>query len=498
MEGNYKKYGEALTRTDRFHSLFFKDIPPPRVHQLTLTTGLLAASLFLSFATVHLGLKAGALLLGTIVGTPLIILCITHIQPGFLLIFLISSFIFLAKRFVDAPYGLIPELMITAGFFGILLKQKLFEAGKTLRNPVTVAVIIWVTYQFTQILNPNTTSLIGWLFGLRSIIILFFSYIVLSHIFKSLHFINTFTKLWLFIALLAALYGLYQEYFGLPAYDMAWVTSSEKLIGLNFIQGHWRKWSFLSDCTAFGMFMAIGGIFCFILLSGPYSTRKKIVLAISGLLMFLSMSYSGTRTAYAMVPAGFFIYGLMTLNCKRTILLGAVFTLLLTCILFVPTHNPTINRIRTAFMPSEDASMNVRAYNRARIQPYIYDHPFGGGLTTTGTDGIRFSRKHILAGFPPDSGYLKVALETGWIGLIIIFMLYGTVIITGIINYFKAKNPHIKIFYAAYIAIFFALTVANFTQVSIAQLPYGFILYAIYVLMPRLIKFEGETNERIA
>ncbi len=461
--------------------------------QLLLMLALSLCSVGFAYVIAFLGIKAGILLLGAIVGIPFLVLCIIDLQVGFITIFLVSSFVFVAKRFVDAPFGIIPEVLTYAAFIGVLIKRKAMY--HTFQNPITFMVGIWLLYLLIQALNPNATSMAGWLFGARGILNMFFTYIILMHVFDSLNFVNIFTKVWLGIALLAAIYGLYQEFAGLPSYDLAWVTSTKQLIGLNFIQGRWRKWSFLSDCTAFGMFMAISSIFCSILLLGPYSRRKKLLLLISSLLMLLSMSYSGTRTAYAMIPAGFLVYAFLTLNRRKTLLAGATFLFLFIAILTAPVHNSTINRIRSAFVPTQDASMNVREVNRARIQPYIYAHPFGGGLTTTGPDGVRFSPNHILAGFPPDSGYLKVTLETGWVGLIIVFTLYFVIIVTGISNYFKAKDPHIRALYAAYISIFFALTVANFAQASISQLPYGFVLYAIYILMPQLIKFDTKAQK---
>ncbi|MCP6423416.1 hypothetical protein NL463_29335, partial [Klebsiella pneumoniae] len=55
--------------------------------------------------------------------------------------------------------------------------------------------------------------------------------------------------------------------------------------------------------------------------------------------------------------------------------------------------------------------------NQKRIQPYILSHPIGGGLGATGVWGVRFAPYSFLANFPPDSGYVRVAVELGWIGL---------------------------------------------------------------------------------
>lgn len=461
-----------------------------------ITILLILISTVLSAMIVWKGMALGFGILGVVIGLPLIITCILYPHYGYVIAFFISSFVFLAKRFIDLPLGIIPELLMLSNLLGLILKRKkLIEDKSIFKNPISIVISIWVVFMIIQVFNPNALSIGGWVFGFRGVVNLVVYYIVAYYTFSQLKNLHAFLKIWLIIALLAAFYGLYQEFAGLPPYDLAWVTSTKELIGLNFIQGRWRKWSFLSDCTAFGIFMAISAIFCFILTLGPYNKRKRIFLCMSGLVMLVSMSYSGTRTAYAMIPAGFLMYGLLTLNKPSTILFGALSAILFIFILFAPIYNPTINRIRTTFTPSQDASMNVRDFNRTRIQPYIYSHPIGGGVSSTGDNGVKFSPHHFLAGFPPDSGYLQVALETGWVGLVLTFAIYITVLLKAVNNFYKIKDPQGRNLLAALISVFFSLTIAYYTQVSITQLPANFIFYAIYVLaykFPDLFPSHGK------
>src|SRR5690242_15203815 len=171
--------------------------------------------------------------------------------------------------------------------------------------------------------------------------------------------------------------------------------------------------------------MAAVAVSTLILAAGPFSYLKKVLLFAASGFMFFAMAYSGTRTAYIMVPAGIFLYALMTIYQKRTQILSLCFGIFFLLILFFPYNgSDTINRIRSAFAPKDDPSYMVRESNRALVQPYIYRHPIGGGLNTTGIMGLKYSPSHYLAGFPPDSGYLLTALETGWVGLAILCGLY--------------------------------------------------------------------------
>ena len=109
--------------------------------------------------------------------------------------------------------------------------------------------------------------------------------------------------------------------------------------------------------------------------------------------------------------------------------------------------------------------------------------------------GMRFSPNHRLAGFPPDSGMLKAALETGWIGLILDYSLYLLVMTLGIINYFRCRNPEIKNLYLVYLACFFAITIANYAQVAVGQRPVNLLIYATFALVTQLKRIDDSLYE---
>ena len=131
-----------------------------------------------------------------------------------------------------------------------------------------------------------------------------------------------------------------------------------------------------------------------------------------------------------------------------------------------------------------DASMHVRDKKRVRLQTYVQTHPFGGGLNTTGMNGVKYSKGHELAeGWDPDSGYLLTALELGWIGLVLGIAFFFCVVVKGINNHFSIRDPVLKIYNLAYIVPFMALSVAHFTQDAMFQKPVYLVIIATYALM---------------
>jgi O-antigen ligase len=114
---------------------------------------------------------------------------------------------------------------------------------------------------------------------------------------------------------------------------------------------------------------------------------------------------------------------------------------------------------------------------------------------TTGLAGIKYARGHRLSGFPTDSGYLRVALEYGWIGLIITLVFYAMVTSKGIQAYFNKGDPKMNGLIAAYTCAFFALSVANFTQDAMGQKPMVIIVTGMFTIIPVLYRLKNEKNE---
>jgi cell division protein FtsW (lipid II flippase) len=245
----------------------------------------------------------------------------------------------------------------------------------------------------------------------------------------------------------------------------------------------------------FGVFMAFAGIFCLIMLLGPNSVRRRILLGIATVLMFLGMAYSGTRTAYAILPVGIILFIVMTINNYKTLIFALLSFLTFAFLIFGPIQNPILNRFRSAF-DEDDPSLQVRENNRDYIQPYIWSHPMGGGLLTTGDTGLKYYPEHELSGFATDSGFLKTALETGWIGLIIQIALYFAALSYGLSGFYRCRDPQLRSLYAAYLCGFFAVTIANFAQVASSKYPMGILIFCIYALFIQLNKITLTTQEK--
>ena len=241
----------------------------------------------------------------------------------------------------------------------------------------------------------------------------------------------------------------------------------------------------------------MGACSVFFLIIAWHQKRKlyRNTLLAGTVIMLLGMAYSGTRTANAMVVAGFGIFILLTIDRRTTRIFAVVSTVSLLIILYGPFYNPTIERFRSTFVGSEDESYKVRDIERMFIQPYMHSHPFGGGMGTTGARGYAHNAGHPLAGYNTDSGYLKKALEAGWIGLILICVLYFAVLRAGIRGYFGTHDPKIKLIYGASVSFVFAFYIADYAQDAIGQITDIVVYYPIMAIILKLKYFDRSTEK---
>nr|WP_262888616.1 O-antigen ligase family protein [Chitinophaga polysaccharea] len=205
------------------------------------------------------------------------------------------------------------------------------------------------------------------------------------------------------------------------------------------------------------------------------SPAKKAFLVFSLILQFMALGFSGTRTAYIMVPMGLLIMVFVNMRHRNTIIGALVFVMAFLVLMFGPFHgNSTVIRMRTAFSGSEDASLNVREVNRHRIQPYIFKHPIGGGfLSCEPGSGSE------LDGFPPDSGYLRTVLEQGLIGLTLVLINIFIMMRYMVSNYFAARTEAEKQFTLVILCVMFALVVSMYAQESSGLIESALLYYGL-------------------
>lgn len=456
---------------------------------------LLALSLGLAFGLSIWGPTFGAVFLATIVGIPVSIFSMVNLRFGIICLLIFSYFLGFNRFIKDVPLGVAMDILLGMMLIGLLVDKWKKHDYSIAGSPISVVVWLWIIYNVLEFFNPMASREV-WIYVIRGIALLMMFYFIVLHAADNLKFIQKVINVWLVLTLIGALYGLFQEFHGLTEAEKSWVARDEFRYNLIFNWGRYRIFSFFTDPTIFGILMAYTGIFCIALLPGPFRFWYKIFLASCALIMLLAMVYAGTRTAYAMIPAGLLFFALLTLQ-RRTLIISGIIGLMGAIIIFsdvrsigpfLSTNN--LERIRSAFKPSEDPSFKVREKSQAFIKPFIQSHPFGAGLGSIGIWSARFTPNSPLAKFAPDSGYVRVAVELGWIGLIVYCGFFAVVLIIGIRNYYRMTNPLLKTYLAALLGVVFSLVVANYPQEALIQAPTILIFYIIMAFIVKLKKLD--------
>ena len=455
-------------------------------------TLLLAVSLCLGMVTAYADIKGGLLFVAALAVVPVICGIVAYPRFGIMLLMVLSFLLFFLGRLgISFPLGTILDGIQALLLIGLLFRIKRDRDWSRFRTPVATVILIWIGYNLIAVANPSAASRLAWVYTVRSVAMVMLMYFVFVYQVRRVQFIRQLFVLWLLLAAFGALYAIKQEYFGFSAGENAWIASDPRITELFYIDQHWRKFSIFSDPMLFSYNMAMGTILCIGLLSGPIGLWKRVICLLLVGLFMVTMLYSGTRSAYVLVPAALGLFTILRFN-RVVLFCMAVITLFSVTIITMPTTDPLLVRFQTAFKPSDDPSFNVRTTNQKIIQPFIRSHPIGGGLGATGGWGKRFAPDSYLANFPPDSGYVRVAVELGWIGLLLFCTLIFMILKTGINHYYLIKDPELKSYCLAVTLMIFSLHIGNYPQEALVQYPSNILFFLGAALIEVTYRLDRE------
>ena len=479
------------TGKSRLHRLFIQE----KLHNPLGYTLLFIISAIAAIGIATVGPVFGVLMLAGMLAIPIVYTIVVYPNIG-MVIFLIAAYsiMFFLRLGVNFPLGTLMDSMEGLFILGLFIQQKRNPDWTMFKTPISTLVLMWMVYNIVEFANPSAESRMAWVYTVRSVAVVMVMYFIFLYNIRTVAMVRFVLKLWLFLATIAAVYAFKQQYIGFFPFEEAYLHSDPNIGLLLFIGGVWRKFSIFSDPVVFAYSMVVASMICVGLMTGPFSGFKKIVLFGLFWLYTIAMLFSGTRGAFVMPVAGFALFAI--LKYSKTVLIAVIASVgILIVIINIPTGNQTIARFQTAFKPNNDASYTARKINQKRIQPYIWKHPLGGGLGATGEWGQRFAPGSYLASFPPDSGYVRVAVELGWIGLFIFCTLMFTILKTGINNYYFIRDPELKCYAMAMLLVIFAYHVGNFPQEALVQFPSNVYFYLTTSLVVVLRRLDNQQNE---
>lgn len=479
-------------------SSFWSSVIRKKFSKPAVLISLLLFALYTSVIITRQGIIGGLLIATVFIVIPVVYAVVVFPEFGIITLIVIAFIINHLSRIMpdDTPIGLIMDAMTYLLILGFLIKQRNERRWDYFSNPISYFMIAWLMFNLMEVVNPAAASKLAWVYTVRTIAFIMLMYFVFVFQIRTKQFIKLLFKIWLFMELIAAISAFQQENFGFFPFEQHWLTADPLRVSLLFIYGHMRKFGIFSDPVVFAYNMIISSLLCLGLMFSTISTNKKIILGFLMAFFLWVMLYSGTRAAFVLIPAALIMLAILKFN-RRLIIGVTVVGVILAVLIKIPTSNGSLVRFQSAFRPSKDASFNVRAENQHRIKPYILSHPIGGGLGSVGVWGVRFAPNSYLAKFPPDSGYVRVAVEMGYLGLLLFCTLNFVILYYAIKYYYLIHDPDLQAYCLAMILVIFAIDIGNYPQQAIVQYPTNILFYLAMAIVNVVMRLDLQKRKAV-
>jgi putative inorganic carbon (HCO3(-)) transporter len=450
-------------------------------------------SMALAFWVATSSLPVAWLILLNVVLLPCLLGAMLNQRFGITLLLLGAFFIELFQRYTpEVPLSIYMDALVLVMLFGILVRQTRERNWRFLVNPISGVLLLWLGYNLLQLWNPILPSARGWLevFRLTGVFLLLF-YVGL-YAWTTRQQILQFLYLWITLVSLAAIYGLYQAWMGLPEFDQSWLMDNRDRFQEFYTLHGLRVFSVFRDPSAFGITLAYTALMSLILLLRKTTPGKlRIVLGLATGLMLLAMFYTNTRSAYLILTAGFFFFALLSME-RHILIAAAALLVLVLALMFIPTDHNRLRNIQGAFWPTRSYSYQAQMENLEYVQPYIRRHALGAGMGTTGSIGQRYAPFQMYSQYPAESGYIRTALEMGWVGLALLLFLLGSILWVGVRRYFRTRDQASRSLYQALLTLLLVLVLANYPDQVIMQFPTNVLFVGGMVAIVKLKGFSAQ------
>jgi cell division protein FtsW (lipid II flippase) len=429
----------------------------------------LAALLVVSVAELN---RMAIILLIT---APLLTLVMVNVEFGIYLLLGYSSVLAFLIRMLppqnSGPIGIALDGLLVIMGLRLILDLSRRRDWKIFASPLTVPILVFVAFQCVEVFNPAAPSLMFGIWGLRVTARILGFFLVLYYL-RDTRSIHRLMNFWLALMAGVGAYGIFQHHHGLLWQEMAWLLT-EGNAKTHILFGYVRVFSTVGDAATFGFLMIMSSL---IMISLAMTARplQALLLMIGTLPMLYGCVVSYSRGPVLALAFGIGIMVVASRNWKLGIAASAVGALGLV-LLIASGSTKLVDRLSTATNPMEDASFMVRVGYITQYVPEIAKRPFGYGINTSGGGAARVagqqSMRDSVVGVPTDNYFFKVALEMGWVGLILFTWLHVLAIIETYKVYRRTRDPYLKAIALGLFGVLFCLFTGGFSNDLHSQKP---------------------------
>lgn len=234
------------------------------------------------------------------------------------------------------------------------------------------------------------------------------------------------------------------------------------------------------------MIMAIASVAGLIICLYVQRQGLKILAGMTSFICAWAMIYTGSRTAMVMLPIGLIVFAAIALD-KKALIIVSIMLLGGAGLMLKGANSGALYVMSTAFSGADDPSYRVRLRNQEIIRSYIRENPIGFGLGSNSYLGQKYTPHMFISQFPPDSEYVKIAIETGWVGLFLFCTIVALMFGYGVRVYFRTRDPDWRIIIMVCLVIFFMMIVGLYPQETffISQVM-SIIIFAVVAVIAKI------------
>jgi len=399
----------------------------------------LALGIMAGLGISSVGAVNAVFLLAVIPAVALMIWALADPRRGFYVALFILPFIELAKRLLFLGDGVsqtqylavkvVPDVIILVALISYVhrdLVRRRLPLAPTVIDKLVLCFLLW---NLLEIGNPNSTLLVG-LGGFDYTGVPVALYFLARSMIRNVNDLERVSLLVVSTGVIASLYGLKQELFGLAPFEVRWLNSGLTSLGFSYIEsaGLLRAFSTFASHKEFGFYLAAAiGFALFLRPRYPI-----VVFAIPVLLAGLTVTWA--RDAWSDGLGMLFILILFRLR-MTAVLRSMVFLALYTSPILVPLFGPSVMTIlsdaqgSTADQIAQAATVSgtfiarIDTWREALAHPWAFLSPIGNGIGTTFV-GSRINDQFQFA-IIPHNGVLSMSYEIGSLGAILFLVLWG-------------------------------------------------------------------------
>lgn len=441
--------------------------------------------------------RMGLIMLITV---PMLTLVVVNVEFGIYCLLAYSSVVAFIIRMMPpgqtGPLGIALDVLLLLMGARLLFDLWRKRDWKIFATPMTTPILAFVAFQCVEVFNPAAPSIVFGLWGLR-VTIRILGFFLILYYFRDRAPIKRLMNFWLTLMALVGCYGVYQHHHGLSWQEMNWLLT-EGNPTTHILSGYVRVFSTVGDASTFGFLM----IFASLIMFAMALTSKgltQVLLIVGTLPMLYGMVVSYSRGPVLALAAGAFAMVIISRNWKLAI--GVAVTGMLGLVLLTASGSTKlVDRLSTATNPSEDASFNVRMGYITTYIPEIAKRPFGYGINSSGGSGLRASGgekvRGGVAGVPTDNYYFKMALEMGWVGLIMFLWLNVAALWYTFKVYTKATDPYYKALALGIFSVLASIAVGAFSNDINSQKPISEFFWIMLGLAMLIGQAQPRTQQR--